>query len=350
MAGEIGPIVDHISLAVAMVIGGLFALAIWNSIEVYLIMLNTFHRRKSLYFVSIMLANTGIPLHAIPALLRFFRLAPSLPMAVLVCLGWWLMVTGQSVVLYSRLNLVVGDPRKRRWILCMIIAVFFFLQLPTSVLFIASNAATARLQDQLKRAFDGFEYTQLAVFSTQEMLISGLYVYEARTALEPMRAIKEAKVRHMFRQLIFLFIVVAGLDATIMATEYTGYFQIQTTFKPVCYSIKLKVELVVLNNLVSTVQSKACTCWDSLANEQSLPDTSYTLPFMGSLSFRRAPSIPGAAHPTAHSRGDIRRHSLGILDGSRDLTLKRTRSCNRDTANHPGQRQRLETLQSSSWS
>ena len=50
-----------------------------------------------------------------------------------ITLGWYFMVTGQSLVLYSRLHLLVRDARKLKWILCMIIADVFLFHIPTTV-------------------------------------------------------------------------------------------------------------------------------------------------------------------------------------------------------------------------
>ncbi|KAI1495662.1 hypothetical protein F5X99DRAFT_114448 [Biscogniauxia marginata] len=268
MAGETGPVLDTVSLPIAMVIAGFFALACYNSIEIYLLILRTFRRRNGLYFWSMLVANTGIPLHSVSSLLRYFSIAPNTPMAVLVVLGWWLMVSGQSVVLYSRLHLVVGDPRKLCYVVAMIATVFLTLQLPTSILFILTNA----LQQQSGRlidAFNVFEKIQLAAFTLQESLISGLYVYEASTSLKHMEVIKGRKVRSLFRELIVLFVLVVVLDITLLITQYTGHFLIQTTYKPVVYSIKLKVEALVLNDLVTLLQSGMCCCHNGSRNRGS---------------------------------------------------------------------------------
>ncbi|KAI0597153.1 hypothetical protein F4775DRAFT_561715 [Biscogniauxia sp. FL1348] len=260
MAGETGPVLDVVSLPIAMLIAGFLAIACYNSVEIYIFILRTFRRRNGLYFWSMLAANSGIPLHSVSSLLRYFSLAPNTPMTVLVVLGWWLMVTGQSVVLYSRLHLVVGEPRKLRYVAAMIAAVFITLQLPTSVLFIATNAMNLKDGNPLVSTFNVFEKTQLAVFTLQESIISGLYVYEASTALKHMEVIKGRKVRMLFRELVALFILVVVLDITLMTTEYTNHFLIQTTYKPLVYSIKLKVEALVLNDLVTLLQSGMCYC------------------------------------------------------------------------------------------
>jgi uncharacterized membrane protein YesL len=51
-----------------------------------------------------------------------------------ITIGWYAMVTGQSLVLYSRLHLVVRDKEKIKWVLWMIIVDVFLFHFPTTVL------------------------------------------------------------------------------------------------------------------------------------------------------------------------------------------------------------------------
>ncbi len=53
---------------------------------------------------------------------------------VVIGISWWCMVTGQALVLYSRLYLVVRDHRKIRWVLVMIITNFCILHIPIMIL------------------------------------------------------------------------------------------------------------------------------------------------------------------------------------------------------------------------
>src|ERR1700737_3865512 len=115
MAGETGPI--SVSLSVALIIAGFFAISCYNVIEIIIFIFNTFKRRNGLYFWSMLVASLGIPIHAVAVLLRFFGLAPDFFMCVVTVVGWYAMVTGQAVVLYSRLHLVVRDDKKIRWVL-----------------------------------------------------------------------------------------------------------------------------------------------------------------------------------------------------------------------------------------
>ncbi|KAH8900651.1 hypothetical protein GQ53DRAFT_790253 [Thozetella sp. PMI_491] len=254
MAGETGPIL--VTMPVAMVMAGFFAVAMYNTVEILVAIFTTFRRREGLYFWSLLVASLGIPVHSVAALLRFFALAPNVAMCVIIILGWWAMVTGQSVVLYSRLHLVISDSKKIRWAKTMIIANFFVLHVPVSILFLGSNSVDS---DPFIHGFNVYEKIQLAGFTIQESILSGLYLWEASRGLKYIMNIKAAEGKSVIRHLFLLFVVVVLLDISLMVTEYTDNFQIQTTYKPVVYSVKLKIEFVILNELVNLTQGRRCT-------------------------------------------------------------------------------------------
>jgi hypothetical protein len=80
----------------------------YNVLELLLLIFTTFRRWRGLYFWSLLLsAGVGVLLYSLGFLLKFFTpVSPMLAVAVL-SIGWWTMVTGQSIVLYSRLHLVL---------------------------------------------------------------------------------------------------------------------------------------------------------------------------------------------------------------------------------------------------
>jgi hypothetical protein len=188
-----------------MAIAGFFAISIYNSIEILLMILNTFKRCEGLYFWSMLVATAGIPLHTIDVLLRYFRPAPKSPHVRSYSLWMGAMVTGQSVVLYSRLHLVVGDRRKIRWVLIMIVANVCILHIPVTVLFRGSNVGRAT---PFRGPFEVYEKIQLAGFFFQELIISGLYIWETVHALGPILAIKSYPEQKVVRNLILVNVFV----------------------------------------------------------------------------------------------------------------------------------------------
>jgi hypothetical protein len=112
MPGETGAVT--VSCPIAMTMAAFFGISAYNVLEIQVSIFNVFKRRRCLYFWSMEVASWTILMHGLPIFLRFFALAPKLPMCVLIVIGRWGMITGQSVVLYSRLQLVVEDARRIR--------------------------------------------------------------------------------------------------------------------------------------------------------------------------------------------------------------------------------------------
>ncbi|KAI1428772.1 hypothetical protein F5Y12DRAFT_799878 [Xylaria sp. FL1777] len=302
MTGEKGAIKNSVSLPVAMVLAGLFAISEYNSLEIYIFIFRTFRRRRRLYFWSAICANTGILLLSLFLLLRFFGIVSPGPISVFLGIVWWCMVTGQSLMLYSRLNLVMCDPRKLRWLLCMIVAIFLFIQIPVAILFVLNtydgNANTVTI------AYNVMEKTELVVITVEEAVLSGLYLYEWASVRKELEIIRGRKVRQLFHELIGLFIVVVVLDISltrilptdiwhavlsypdaknkdvdanrhidIVSLQFSNLFYIQATYKPLVYSIKLKVETYVLNELVKLMISRDSFQHGTHIRHASIPST-----------------------------------------------------------------------------
>ncbi|CAG8882699.1 unnamed protein product, partial [Penicillium nalgiovense] len=93
----------------------MFSIGTHNALETGIVTFDSFKRYRGLYCWSMQFASWGILVHAIPAMARFIsqasnsRLHPLHDRMVR-------MVTGQAVVLYSRLHLVFSDMRKVRWV------------------------------------------------------------------------------------------------------------------------------------------------------------------------------------------------------------------------------------------
>ena len=85
-------------------------------------------------------------------------------------------------------------------------------------------------------------------------LFCGLYLWETRRLLRPGRRFKEQKTRRVMYHLVWVNIFIIFLDMALLATEYANLFTIQTVFKAAVYSVKLRLEFVVLNQLMELVK------------------------------------------------------------------------------------------------
>src|ERR1700743_1108469 len=90
----------------------LAGIALYNTAELIVLIFVTFKRYGGLYFWSLLLATSGIIPYTLGLLFKFFGVIKIDMLSIaLVDIGWQLMVTGQSVVLYSRLHLILKNQR-----------------------------------------------------------------------------------------------------------------------------------------------------------------------------------------------------------------------------------------------
>lgn len=229
------------------------SIALYNAIELFILLFLTFQHYRGLYFWTLLLSVVlGVIPHTIGYILEFFALAPLWLALTISTIGFYVMVPGQSVVLYSRLHLVVQNHRLLRFVLWLIIIDAILLLIPTTVL----TFSTAYVRTvPIIRGYNVMERTQLAWFCAQEFVISGIYIYETVKLLRLMPDKDRRRTRIMY-ELLAINLVIITLDVALLAVEYIGYYSLQTTLKPMVYSIKLKLEFGVLGKLVSLVQTQ----------------------------------------------------------------------------------------------
>lgn len=242
-----------------MAIAAFTAVAWYNVAELNVQVFLTFKRHRGLYFWSLLISSYGCVLHALGFLLKFFQLVSSQQSlndyvaVTIITIGWYCMVTGQAVVLYSRLHLVVREQKILRGILAMIIVDAICFHIPTTILTYGSN--TAKYADYV-HAFNVVEKLQMTAFCSQEFIISGVYVYSTIRLLKP---VYHGRTRKVMTQLIWINLIIIGMDVCLLAMEYSNIYEIEATLKAMVYSIKLKLEFAVLNQLMTLANSTVST-------------------------------------------------------------------------------------------
>ncbi|CAI7649285.1 unnamed protein product [Penicillium discolor] len=223
------------------------SIALYNAIELLILLFLTFTRYRGLYFWTLLLSVIlGVVPHAIG-----YLLAPLWFSLTLSTIGFYVMVPGQSLVLYSRLHLVVNDNKVLRFVLWLIIIDAIILLIPTTVLtFCASFVGNP----SMIFGYNVMERMQLAWFCAQEILISGIYIVETVKLLRMMPDKDRRRSRIMYELLTINFVIIS-LDICLLLVEYIGLYSLQTTLKAMVYSIKLKLEFGVLGKLVDLVQT-----------------------------------------------------------------------------------------------
>lgn len=97
------------SLPLKIIISVLLGLALYNSVELIILVLVTFQRYHGLYFWSLLIAGFGVLPYSLGFLIKFFQLLdpngdPAYVAVALITFGWWTMVTG-ALSLLSLLQL-----------------------------------------------------------------------------------------------------------------------------------------------------------------------------------------------------------------------------------------------------
>lgn len=226
--------------AVAVLIG----IAWYNALELIVLCFTTFKRYGGLYFWCLLIASISIIPFGLGYLLVIYDIYANCFSIAMELIAWVGMVTGQSLVLWSRLHLVVQNPKILRATLIMIIVDAIILHIPGFVLELGSHTSEAAM---FTNGFNIFERIQLIGFSIQEVILSVIY------SLEAVRLLKlrpRGHYRGILVQLLVVNLVIVLMDASVIAVQYTGMPDIQFTLKAMVYSVKLKLEYAILNKLV----------------------------------------------------------------------------------------------------
>ncbi|KAH8710053.1 hypothetical protein GQ44DRAFT_627130 [Phaeosphaeriaceae sp. PMI808] len=224
------------------------SIALYNFLELNVLIFSIFKSRRSLYFWSFVVSTWGVAFNCFGYLLKDMELVSSVHVyATLIIIGWCSMITGQSVVLYSRLHLVMHNKNRLRAILIMIITNAIWLHIPVIVLVYGANSDNP---GPYVKPYQIYEKIQLSVFFIQEVIISGFYVWETVKLLKHERTIGNTGTFGVMNHLIFVNILVILLDVTILGLEFANLYEVQTAWKPLVYSLKLKLEFSILNRLV----------------------------------------------------------------------------------------------------
>lgn len=290
------------------------SLALYNFMELNALIFTTFKKRRGVYFWSMLAATWGVALNAIGYLLKFLLPSSSTALdvisTILVLAGWCAMITGQSVVLYSRLHLLVYDHFTIRLVLAMIIIDAAICHPPTISLFCLIN--NTRNPDPFIPAYSIYEKVQLFIFFIQEFVISAIYIIESAKFLRSRKGMSGGNGqlppssggvsltdsnRMIMYWLISVNVLVVLLDVSILALELSGYYDLQTSWvsepvdlwfpgrfmsrqtrniagsydccpigrvmlttlvvqKAFVYSLKLKLEFCILNKLIAVVKTR----------------------------------------------------------------------------------------------
>ena len=235
-------------------VAAILAIAYWLVLEITFEVYLTFKRHDVLYFWAILVSTWGVALRAIGWTIQMFDPAanPYLCTTFLI-FGLSAMVTGFSFVLYSRLHLVIRDRRILRIIFVAIVFDAIAFLLPLAV---AEYGVTSNKPYKFIPLIGPAQRLYAIGYFLQEIILGCLYIWTAkRTVLHSYVARK----RKTTAVLIGAQVLVILLDIPTMVLAWPSPSMgagviILATLHPAIYAIKLKIELVVLNQLVEIVR------------------------------------------------------------------------------------------------
>ncbi|KAJ0422020.1 hypothetical protein BJY00DRAFT_322846 [Aspergillus carlsbadensis] len=240
---------SHVSTtlpSVQYLFAALYALAFYNATEVVILVFATFKRYSGCYFWSLLVTAFSLILSTIGNAIYFYKDDPGeIAPVSLAVLGWCCFINGQAVVLWSRLRILVESRRALLAILGMVIFNAVTLSPPTIALAILGNDPGS--QSIATEAYRIWEDIQLAIFSAQETLISGIYMAQVSRLLP---IFTDPAKRKIIYQLLAINAIIIAMDAILLGVQFSGHRDVQIPLKGFVYAMKLKIEFAVLGRLV----------------------------------------------------------------------------------------------------
>jgi len=248
----------------AIIVLTCITLSFYNCIELLLTILTTFREWHGLYFVSLIVASLGIIPYCLGFLLEYFAILVFWASITFSTIGWVMLITGQSFVLYSRLGLIVQNDRVLKGVKWMIIIdALVFHTLTTVFQYCQAYGGERPAFDQ---ALFYMEKIQMTAFCVQEFIISGIYLWKT---VELLKLVSRQGTRRVMWELFTINAIIIIMDIGLLALEYRGLRSLERAFKSVIYSVKLKMEFAVLGKLVNLVQSSTRTLSATLGDVDS---------------------------------------------------------------------------------
>jgi hypothetical protein len=158
------------------------------------------------------------------------------------------MVTGLSFVFYSRLNLVIYNPKTRR-LLLPILLICFLIVYAVLYTFICITAIlpSPRLNALTYSVTEKFRI----LIPVQELVMGGLYIYFFAFFHRDSSAQDRREARKTSHLLMASLVFHAVSDALLLVLTYGRLYLVRQSLITLVYALKLECEVYVLNNLLA---------------------------------------------------------------------------------------------------
>jgi hypothetical protein len=100
------------------------------------------------------------------------------------------------------------------------------------------------------------EKIAISVFTVQELIISGVYLSETVRILKFGELVQKKSNRRRIQMLFLANIAIIAIDVTTVTLEFLALWGVWCSFKGFGYSVKLKIEFAILNQLRDSVKNQ----------------------------------------------------------------------------------------------
>ena len=142
--------------------------------------------------------------------------------------------------------------------------------IPTSIV---TYGASSDVSWRFLQPYRIMEKLQMTVFTLQETIISGIYIYFTGRLIQPTYNGDICRLRKTLLRLMWVNCIIIAMDLTILVLEYHGDYYIETTLKSAIYSVKLKFEFTVLNQLIRLSRGSVGAAAPPKPNSNGSPDS-----------------------------------------------------------------------------
>lgn len=105
------------------------------------------------------------------------------------------------------------------------------------------------------KPFDIAEKICISVFTAQELIISSVYLWESVRILRVGELVQKKSNRRRIQKLFLANVIIVAMDVITLTLEFSALWGVWCSFKGFGYSVKLKVEFAILNQLRDSVKS-----------------------------------------------------------------------------------------------
>ncbi|KAF6217810.1 hypothetical protein HO133_006637 [Letharia lupina] len=235
------------NLAAAAFVG----IALFIVLDVNVGIWRVFRKRTGYYYWSMKLGTLACAVDALGVILKY--LVPNSAhiwglYTFLLLSGWSIYAPAQLLVLYSRLHLVNESYRLQRWVLIMITSTIFLIIIPTWIVVWPAYDPDPKIsslwspRDAIVERYNQIGYTLV------ELVLSGIYVWSLLGLLNLKSSVRQ---RRVMLDLVYVNIIIVLFDILVVILLYLNQVGISHPIQTFSYALKLKLEFVVLNQLMA---------------------------------------------------------------------------------------------------